>query len=147
MSQTAGAATADQYVFYADTEVDGCTESNAGNINLIVPSHSLQSLEGELGVRFTQAVLATETSKVSGYVALSVRHHFDSDDQQITTSFLTAATPFTTQVEGFDGTSGVLDTGLVGTVTDSVAFNFNYRGIVGSDDFQHVGSGQLNYKY
>lgn len=134
-------------LIFGETRVDGYTETGAGNINLIVPSHTLQSLEGELGLRLTRALFHSAGTRVVGYVGGSVRHHFDDDDQRLATTFVSGASPFSSSIEGFDGTTGAVEAGLSGTVGEGLNVSADYRGVFGDDAEQHVASGRLKVIY
>jgi len=123
---------------------DGFTESGAGAANLEVESDNSNSLEGTLGVQWTDTWNMGEI-RLEPNAFVGWAYEFLNDDNDTTASFAGTGDSFRWRSPGRDGSSIRFGAGLGGQLTENFSTNLQYHGRSRSDGDSHTL--QLGFTY
>jgi outer membrane lipase/esterase len=135
---------------YIHTRVDGYTEKGDDLATFNVSAQTLDSLTGNLGLRFLAPFKAADGSLVIPYVNVMLEHQFGDDARTVTTTLTQAPLlPILTSSSNFeDRTYGRVEGGITLQLTPDLSATFTGASTFARDDGQdyRVSVG-LNYRF
>jgi outer membrane lipase/esterase len=135
---------------YIHTRVDGYTEKGDDLVTFNVSAQTLDSLTGNLGIRFLAPFKAADGSVVVPYLNVMLEHQFGDHERTLTASLEQAPLlPILTSFPNFDTrTYGRVEGGVTLQLTPDLSASITGASTFARDDGQdHRVSAGLNYRF
>ncbi len=110
---------------YAGINTEGYTESGADALNLNVDRLSIESLQGNIGMKLSYAA-NTDSALYLPHICASYGYEFLKDRKNITSRLAMGSSPFTTQTTSPDRNFISLGTGITAFTAKNTSLYINY---------------------